>query len=150
MKSKTEPSSSSLFYLGLSDPSPSTLTIRCAAESTLPRAVIWKTWSDLTAWPSWSPVCRSAQWGASSGWVCGATFQLELELGYPLGLTGQSVVVDFVESGYYVGWRQDCGNVKGYVMWKFEDRDWDGAHVLLESAWHGPPMVALAPIVSSD
>ncbi len=66
--------------------------------------VLWATFTDLDIWPRWSPGVRSACCISGTEWTLGASFQLDVDLPFPVRQWQGSVTLTQVQPTVAVAW----------------------------------------------
>ncbi|MBI5523918.1 MAG: SRPBCC family protein [Desulfarculus sp.] len=118
------------------------LTLEAARLVRAPRPLVWRVFSDLTAWPAWNPHCRQAPAG---GLEPGARLDLWLRpLGLPLMVRAQ---VTEAVAAQAVGWRGRAWGISSQQRYTFSDQ---GPHTLVgfTEVLSGWPLLLARPVYS--
>jgi len=112
-------------------------------------ARLWAVLENVEAWPRWSPLHTSARWTDGASLTVGARFDQQLELGFPLGRSIQSVQLAFADRETRVGWVGDKGGVRSCHLWTLLRADNGRTHVCNVEAFAGVPIMLVKPLVAS-
>lgn len=127
----------------------STLLVAASAETALAPAEVWRHWSRLDDWPSWSPLHRATRRQGEQGFAMGARFEQELELGFPVGRTTGLVTIDLFEAGRKAGWSSSESGFRSCHVWEFAERADGETLVSNVEVFAGPAVLVLRPFVAT-
>jgi hypothetical protein len=137
--------------IGVNKPTWQTIVVGTSREVDVPPAAIWKLWSQLEMWPTWSkPLHNAARWTGSGGWEVGSRFEQDLNLGFPLGAKTSAETVGEIIPGEQVIWWKDENGVKSCHVWSFEALADGRTKVTDVEVFHGVPMGLVKPLVAGD
>ncbi|HEX3054263.1 MAG TPA: SRPBCC family protein [Aggregatilineaceae bacterium] len=145
-----DPVKTALQQIGLEKATWKTVVVSASQEVDLPRAILWETWARLEAWPNWSkPLHLAARWSGPAGWVAGATFEQELNLGFPVGKMTSAETVGAVVPEEQVMWSKDEKGIKSCHIWRFETVSANRTRVSNVEVFHGTLMGLVKPLVAN-
>jgi len=144
-----DPVKMALHQIGLEQATWKTVVVAASQEVDLPRTLLWDTWANLEAWPNWSkPLHLAARWTGPAAWTAGATFEQELNLGFPVGKMTSAETVGSAVPGEQVMWWKDEKGIKSCHLWLFEALSANRTRVSNVEVLHGTLMGLVKPLVA--
>ncbi len=144
-----DPLATALEKIGFEKPTWKTVIAAASQEVDLPATPLWETWSQLENWARWSkPLHAATRWLGKPGWEVGATFEQDLNLGFPLGKTTSAETVGAAVPGESVMWWKDAKGVKSCHMWQFETLGDSRTRITNVEVFHGTAMGLVKPLVA--
>jgi hypothetical protein len=137
-----------LDHIAASGPGWSTLVVQGATVTEASPKMAWRVWSDLAAWPRWSPLHTATAWAGEPGFVAGARFDQTLALGFPVGTKTERATITLLEPGAAAGWAGDAGGVRSCHSWRFYPTPTGGTLISNVEAFTGVPIALVRPLVA--
>ena len=66
--------------------------------------VLWATFAEVSKWPRWSKVVKSAQWTAGPEWTLGAQLELAMDLPFPVRHWRGTAVITEIQPAVCIAW----------------------------------------------
>jgi polyketide cyclase/dehydrase/lipid transport protein len=125
-----------------------TLVVRGSAEATEQAEDLWAVWADVERWPAWSPLHRRVTRKEAGALAAGATFRQEIQLGFPVGTTSETVTLTVLEPARRAVWEGKANGIRNCHLWTFSPLPGGGTRIENIEVFAGLPVGLLRPVVT--
>jgi uncharacterized membrane protein len=136
--------------VGVATPDWRTAVVAATREVDLPPDELWRTWTELEAWPEWSrPLHVSTRWLGDTRWQAGSWFEQKLALGFPVGTLKLETRIGAVVPGESAMWWKVSKGMRACHLWRFEALPGGRTRIHNVEVFHGVPIAVVRPLVAN-
>jgi hypothetical protein len=128
---------------------PSTLLLVGSGCTATSRERLWAALGDVESWPQWSPLHAATRWTDGASLTVGARFDQQLDLGFPLGSSTESVVLAIADRPARAGWVGENRGVRSCHLWALAPAADGRTQVCNVEAFAGAPILLIKPFVAA-